>query len=58
MSRVYKGFFTKDEIDSILEGKDYWMDPSEVTKRLNARNKIMESEHKKQKRELNKLNKK
>jgi len=58
MNRVYKGFFTTEEIDSILEGKDYWMDPAEVTKRLNARNKIMESEHKKQKKELNKTTKK
>lgn len=58
MNRVYRGFFTSGEIDTILEGKDYWMDPAEVTKRLNARNKIIESEQKKQKRELNKLKKK
>ncbi len=42
MDSIYKDFFTKDEIDSILEGKDYWLSPDEVTERLQKRNAILE----------------
>ena len=37
MRSVYAGFLTDDEITSILENKDIWMEPEEVFKRLNAR---------------------
>lgn len=42
MESIYKDFFTKEEIDSILEGKDYWLSPDEVTERLQKRNDIVE----------------
>jgi ATP-dependent protease ClpP protease subunit len=37
MRSVYSGFLTDDEIKSMLENKDIWMDPDEVFKRLNKR---------------------
>jgi hypothetical protein len=35
---LYKGFLTDDEIQSVVEGKDYWIDSDEVIRRLNIRN--------------------
>lgn len=35
---LYKGFLSEDEIQSVIDGKDYWMDSEEVIERLNARN--------------------
>ena len=37
MRSVYHGFLTDDEIKSILENKDIWMEPEDVFKRLNKR---------------------
>ncbi len=34
---LYKGFLSEDEIQSVIDGKDYWMDSEEVIARLNAR---------------------
>jgi ATP-dependent protease ClpP protease subunit len=36
LNEVYKNFLTKEEIKSILDNKDIWMDGEEVVKRLNA----------------------
>ena len=36
---TYKGFLTPLEIEKIIDGKDFWMNPIEVNKRLIARNK-------------------
>lgn len=47
MESIYKDFFTQEEIDSILEGKDYWLSPDEVTERLQKRNDILEKGAKK-----------
>lgn len=44
MESIYKDFFTQEEIDSILEGKDYWLSPDEVTERLKNRNDILEKQ--------------
>lgn len=44
MESIYKDFFTQEEIDSILEGKDYWLSPDEVTERLQKRNDILEKQ--------------
>jgi ATP-dependent protease ClpP protease subunit len=46
MESIYKDFFTQDEIDSILEGKDYWLSPDEVTERLTKRNDKLEKQAK------------
>ena len=37
MRKVYDGFLTEDEIKSILNNKDIWMDGEEVLKRLKAK---------------------
>ena len=44
MESIYSDFFTQEEIDSILEGKDYWLSPDEVTERLQKRNDILEKQ--------------
>ena len=35
---LYNGFLTEEEIQSVIEGKDYWMESDEVIERLNRRN--------------------
>ena len=35
---TYKGFLEPKEIKELCEGKDFWMNPAEVNKRLEARN--------------------
>lgn len=44
MESIYQDFFTQEEIDSILEGKDYWLSPDEVTERLQKRNDLLEKQ--------------
>ena len=36
---VYKGFLEIKEIKEMIDGKDFWMDPTEVKERLDKRNK-------------------
>lgn len=36
---AYKGFLDPKEIQKIIDGKDFWMNPTEVNKRLLNRNK-------------------
>ena len=38
----YEGFFTSDEIERILDGKEYWLEASEVADRLEARSAYFE----------------
>jgi len=40
MKKIYDGFLTKEEIESILNNKDIWMEGDEVLKRLKVKNKI------------------
>lgn len=35
---LYNGFLTESEIESVIEGKDYWMESDEVIRRLRQRN--------------------
>ena len=35
---LYKGFLTDEEIETVMQGKDYWLESEEVTARLLARN--------------------
>jgi len=37
---AYKGFLDPKEINEMIDGKDFWMDPTEVKKRLEKRNKV------------------
>lgn len=41
---VYDGFLTEDEIKSMLNNKDLWMDGNEVVKRLEAKKASMKKE--------------
>lgn len=36
---LYNGFLSEEEIEAVIEGKDYWMESEEVIERLNVRNK-------------------
>lgn len=44
MREVYKGFLTEDEIQSMLNNRDIWMDSDEVVKRLTELQKKREAE--------------
>lgn len=37
MNEIYEGFLTKEEINNMLDNKDYWMDGHEVLNRLKNR---------------------
>jgi len=37
LKNIYDGFMTQDEINSMLDNKDIWMDGEEVVKRINIR---------------------
>lgn len=37
MNEIYRDFLTEEEIEHMLDNKDYWMDGTEVVKRLNTR---------------------
>lgn len=43
VSSIYKGFFDEDEIEALLEGKDYWMEGAEVIQRLTTRKELLEA---------------
>jgi ATP-dependent protease ClpP protease subunit len=42
MRKVYENFLTEDEIKSILDNKDIWMEGEEVLKRLKNKQKVLE----------------
>lgn len=44
LRNVYKDFLTEDEVTSLLDNKDIWMDGQEVAARLKARQAKLESE--------------
>lgn len=48
---IYKDFLTDEEITSVLENKDIWMDGEEVIKRLKARQEKIDAEEKAQEEE-------
>ena len=37
LKNIYEGFMTADEIESMLDNKDIWMDGEEVVKRINVK---------------------
>lgn len=43
LTDIYSDFMTPQEIESVIEGKDFWMDSKEVIKRLSKRNDIREN---------------
>ncbi len=46
---IYKHFLTDEEITSMLENKDIWMDGTDVIKRLKSRQEILDAEEEKEK---------
>lgn len=42
--RYYEGFFTEAELVRMLDGKDYWLDASQVEKRLAKRSKFLKKQ--------------
>tara|TARA_X000000368_G_scaffold405591_1_gene382883 strand:+ start:92 stop:694 length:603 start_codon:yes stop_codon:yes gene_type:complete len=46
---VYNGFLEPKELTEMIGGKDFWMNPAEVNKRLEARNKKLRGPKSKQK---------
>lgn len=55
---IYADFFTKEEIQSILDGKDVWLGHEQINERAQKRDAIREKQQKKQERELKRLQKK
>jgi hypothetical protein len=51
-NQVYKGFLEPKEIKEMIDGKDFWMDPTEVKKRLEKRNKVAKKNKKNPKARL------
>lgn len=41
---AYNGFFTDEELDAMMNGKTFWMNAEEFTKRYERRNELMEAE--------------
>lgn len=44
LRKAYKNFLTEDEINSLIDDKDIWMDCTTVIERLNSRNALLEAE--------------
>ena len=42
LNEIYEGFLTPDEIRSLLDNKDMWMDVDEVVARMEKRAKAMQ----------------
>lgn len=41
---IYGGFLSEDEINCMMEGKDYWMTSEMVVERLNLRNELLKKD--------------
>lgn len=46
ISDMYEGFFTSEELDSMLQGRTFWMDAEEFSERYERRNELLEAEMK------------
>lgn len=44
MREEYKHFFTEEELDAMMNGKQFWLNAEEFTERYNKRNEIMQAE--------------
>lgn len=53
LNEIYKDFLTEDEIKSILDNKDIWMDGEEVVKRIEDKMKKLQAEHEASQAEVN-----
>ena len=51
MRAIYKDFLTEDEIQSMLDNKDIWMDGEEVIERLEERVRIIKEQREKEEAE-------
>jgi hypothetical protein len=48
IQKIYEGFLTKEEIDSVLNNKDIWMEGEEVMNRLKVKIEAEKQEAEKQ----------
>lgn len=46
--KYYKDFLTEDEIDLLIDGKEYWMDSDDIMKRLEKRQELRQEDQKNQ----------
>jgi hypothetical protein len=53
---MYEGFFTTEELDSMLQGRTFWMDAEEFSSRYEARNELLAAEEKSKKQVIDKHN--
>jgi len=44
MRKYYKNFLTEEELDLMLQGKEFWMDAEEIIERLNKRELMFKAE--------------
>ena len=44
MRKYYKNFLTEEELDLMLQGKEFWMDAEEIIERLNKRELLFKAE--------------
>jgi hypothetical protein len=44
MRKYYKNFLTEEELDLMLQGKEFWMDAEEIIERLNKRELLFKVE--------------
>jgi hypothetical protein len=44
MKNTYKHFFTDEELDQLVNGKDFWLNPEDFIARSEQRNAIMQQE--------------
>ena len=51
MADVYFGFLNEKELGQLFNGSDLWMDSTEIVRRLEARNKVLQKLHKKAEQE-------
>ena len=56
LREVYQHFLTEDEITSMLDNKDLWMDGEQVIERLNSRNQKLMEMHQAAQKEQEKVN--
>lgn len=43
MRSTYAGFLTEEELDQMIEGKDFWLGPEEFSERHDARNEYLKA---------------
>ena len=53
MRKYYKNFLTEEELDLMLQGKEFWMDAEEIIERLNKRELLFKAEEEEEQSQQN-----